>query len=270
MRNVYEIRQRPSRMYSWTVPSQVLMFWTYTTIAQAVAAMVPSAEIAALLFSFLFSFVLTLGQRYWGLLVNALAQSASSSSTAHSRRRWGVVLPPPAACIVALTSSDSKQVSSHSTNSSRRQEFEVVRRLGTGSYAVVYLVQEVLFRPAPSEDGHMSTIGFMEFSDDGTFVRNPETVYGCNFAIKYLSKANLDKDALAARMSKVTIHQSLHLHTGIVTLHHTLETPSFLLLLLDLFFTNTPNAQSSFQPPSLKATIPHPSPPHIIHVRPDV
>jgi hypothetical protein len=49
----------------------------------------------------------------------------------------------------------------------------------------------------------MSTIGFMEFSDDGTFVRNPETVYGCNFAIKYLSKANLDKDALAARMSKV-------------------------------------------------------------------
>jgi hypothetical protein len=104
---------------------------------------------------------------------------------------------------VALTSSDSKQVSSHSTNSSRRQEFEVVRRLGTGSYAVVYLVQEVLFRPAPSEDGHMSTIGFMEFSDDGTFVRNPETVYGCNFAIKYLSKANLDKDALAARMSKV-------------------------------------------------------------------
>ncbi|KIK03079.1 hypothetical protein K443DRAFT_5662 [Laccaria amethystina LaAM-08-1] len=59
MRNVYEIRQRPSRMYSWTAPSQVLMFWTYTTIAQAVAAMVPSAEIAALLFSFLFSFVLT-------------------------------------------------------------------------------------------------------------------------------------------------------------------------------------------------------------------
>ena len=82
-------------------------------------------------------------------------------------------------------------------------EFEVVRRLGTGSYAVVYLVQEVIFRPAPSEDGHMSTIGSMEFSDDGTFVRNPETVYGRNFAIKCLSKANLDKDALAAQMSEV-------------------------------------------------------------------
>lgn len=112
-------------------------------------------------------------------------------------------------------------------------EFEVVRRLGTGSYAVVYLVQEVLFRPAPSEDDHMSTIGSMEFSDDGKFVRNPETVYGRNFAIKCLSKANLDKDALAAQMSEVMIHQSLHLHTGIVTLHRTLETPSFLLLLLE-------------------------------------
>ena len=32
----------------------------YTTIGQAVAAMAPSAEIAALLFNFLFSFVLTL------------------------------------------------------------------------------------------------------------------------------------------------------------------------------------------------------------------
>jgi ATP-binding cassette, subfamily G (WHITE), member 2, SNQ2 len=32
----------------------------YTTIGQAVAAMAPNAEIAALLFSFFFSFVITL------------------------------------------------------------------------------------------------------------------------------------------------------------------------------------------------------------------
>ncbi|KAG6900276.1 hypothetical protein C0993_000464 [Termitomyces sp. T159_Od127] len=97
-RNVYEIRERPSRMYSWTalVTSQILIeipwnilgstllyfcwYWTvgfdssragytylglgivyplyYTTVGQAVAAMSPSAEIAALLFSFLFSFVI--------------------------------------------------------------------------------------------------------------------------------------------------------------------------------------------------------------------
>ncbi|CAL1709796.1 unnamed protein product [Somion occarium] len=98
-RSVYEIRERPSRMYSWTalVTSQMLIempwnilgsslfflcwYWTvafpterggytylmysiitplyYTTIGQAVASMSPNAEIAALLFSFLFSFVLT-------------------------------------------------------------------------------------------------------------------------------------------------------------------------------------------------------------------
>ncbi|KAF5379148.1 hypothetical protein D9615_006042 [Tricholomella constricta] len=97
-RSIYEIRERPSRMYSWTalVTSQLLIelpwnilgstllyfcwFWTvgfsssragytylvlgiiyplyYTTIGQAVAAMSPNAEIAALLFSFLFSFVI--------------------------------------------------------------------------------------------------------------------------------------------------------------------------------------------------------------------
>jgi ATP-binding cassette, subfamily G (WHITE), member 2, SNQ2 len=100
MRSVYEIRERPSRMYSWTalVTSQILVelpfnvigsslfffcwYWTvgfhsdragfsylmlgviypiyYTTIGQAVAAMSPNASIAALLFSVLFSFVITL------------------------------------------------------------------------------------------------------------------------------------------------------------------------------------------------------------------
>ncbi|KAF6764440.1 ABC-2 type transporter-domain-containing protein [Ephemerocybe angulata] len=99
VRNIYEIRERPSRMYSWTalltaqimieIPWNILSatllfltwFWTvgfqsdragytylmlsvinplyYGTIGQAVASMSPNAEIGALLFSFLFSFVLT-------------------------------------------------------------------------------------------------------------------------------------------------------------------------------------------------------------------
>jgi len=98
MRTIYEIRERPSRMYSWTamITSQIVTeipwnilgsslffhcwFCTvgfsndragflylslgvvfpiyYTTIGMAVAAMAPTAEIAALLFSLLFSFVL--------------------------------------------------------------------------------------------------------------------------------------------------------------------------------------------------------------------
>src|ERR1700742_2422871 len=95
-RNIYEIRERPSRMYSWTalLTSQIVAelpwnilgsslfflcwFWTvgydnsragytylifgvlfplyYTSFAMAVASMVGSAEIAAIIFSFLFSF----------------------------------------------------------------------------------------------------------------------------------------------------------------------------------------------------------------------
>lgn len=109
------------------------------------------------------------------------------------------------------------------------REFEVVKRLGAGSYAVVYLVCEVLYRPPPSDDGH--TVGALELEDTARL--RPKTVYGREYALKCLSKANLDEDALAAQMSEVTIHQSLHSHPNIVTLHRTLETPSFLLLLLE-------------------------------------
>lgn len=98
IRSIYEVRERPSRMYSWTalVTSQILVeipwnifcsslffvcwYWTvgfatdragytylmygivfplyYTTIAEAVGAMAPSALIASLLFSTVFSFVI--------------------------------------------------------------------------------------------------------------------------------------------------------------------------------------------------------------------
>ena len=82
------------------------------------------------------------------------------------------------------------------------QEFEVVRRLGTGSYAVVYLVREVLSRPSYSHDSHMSLDG-MELDDKASHRQSIE--YGRDFAIKCLSKANLDEDALKAQMSEVCI-----------------------------------------------------------------
>ena len=99
-RTIYEIRERPSKMYSWTawVTSQILVelpwnmvsgallffcwYWTvgyptdragfnflifvvlvpfyYTTIGQAVAAISPTLEVAALLFTSTFSLVLIL------------------------------------------------------------------------------------------------------------------------------------------------------------------------------------------------------------------
>jgi len=100
MRSIYEIRERPSRMYSWTamltslvlteIPWNIfatslfslVLYWLvgfdtdrvgyaylsfgvifplyFTTFGLAVAAMSPDAEIAAILYSFLFSFVVTL------------------------------------------------------------------------------------------------------------------------------------------------------------------------------------------------------------------
>ncbi|CAK5265705.1 unnamed protein product [Mycena citricolor] len=120
----------------------------------------------------------------------------------------------------------------HTTQPAR--EFEVVRRLGAGSYAVVYQVLEVLERGAPSEDGHSSMMGHMDMEIDGSQTDfGPSTKYGREYAIKCLSKANLDSEALRAQMDEVWIHQSLHSHPNIVTHYRTLETSSFLLLLLE-------------------------------------
>lgn len=92
-------------------------------------------------------------------------------------------------------------------------EFEVVRKLGTGSYAVVYLVREVLERtivagsPSSSVDGHVAAVGRLDLDSDdghGYVVREKEErIYGREYAIKVLSKANLDEDALDAQLFEV-------------------------------------------------------------------
>ena len=117
--------------------------------------------------------------------------------------------------------------------------FEVVRKLGSGSYAVVYLVREVLstdrqsqsFSPEhPVVDEHP-----LAFGDDAELdvPQSSAVSYGREFAIKCLSKANLNRDALEAQLFEATIHQSLPVHPNIVTLYRTLETDSFLLLVLE-------------------------------------
>ena len=133
-------------------------------------------------------------------------------------------------------------------------EFEVVRKLGTGSYAVVYHVREVLSRSPPSEDDHIYPGGRLEL-DDASISRSLPTEYGRQYAIKLLSKADLDEEELVAQLTEVravtyfslvqvltkticghiqaTIHQSIPAHPNIVTLYRTLETSAFLLLLLE-------------------------------------
>ncbi|TFY75195.1 hypothetical protein EWM64_g8818 [Hericium alpestre] len=107
------------------------------------------------------------------------------------------------------------------------REFEVVRKLGSGSYAVVYLVREVLSRAPPSDDDHFR----LDLDERSTSSHSVE--YGRDFAVKLLSKANLDEEAIQAQLFEATVHQSLPAHPNIVTLHRTLETSSFLLLLLE-------------------------------------
>jgi serine/threonine protein kinase len=92
------------------------------------------------------------------------------------------------------------------------RELEVVRRLGTGSYAVVYLVRELLDRP--SSDGDNSSeeglLGPIDLDAPLADIEHPGSKtasrYGKEYAIKCLSKANLDEDALYSQLSEVCGH----------------------------------------------------------------
>lgn len=97
------------------------------------------------------------------------------------------------------------------------EQFEVLKELGKGSYAVVYLVHQVFFThgaSAPSsafsrgrsntaessENGHI--LGHM---DNEGFLALPKKTLGRKFAIKCLSKANLDKEELDIQMAEVCL-----------------------------------------------------------------
>ncbi|KAF6758018.1 pleiotropic drug resistance ABC transporter [Ephemerocybe angulata] len=152
IRNIYEIREKSSQMYHWSVlvTSQILVevpwnifgsslffvcwFWTvgfptsragftyfmygvlfpvyYTTFALAVASMCPTADIAGLMYSFLFSFVLTFDGvvqpyrelKWWRwmyhltpftYLIEALVGQAIGDQTINCSDKELVTLEPP-------------------------------------------------------------------------------------------------------------------------------------------------------------------------------
>ena len=78
-------------------------------------------------------------------------------------------------------------------------KFEVVKALGTGSYAVVYQVRQILSGYPPTTED-LSPISAVDF--DGISCPAP-VGYGREYALKCLSKADLDKDALSAQMFEV-------------------------------------------------------------------
>ncbi|KAL7411748.1 hypothetical protein BDY24DRAFT_120511 [Mrakia frigida] len=131
---------------------------------------------------------------------------------------------------------------SSSTSTSTESEpglnrLEIVRQLGTGSYAVVYLVREVLDQPTGrkrSDSG--SELEWDMEGEDGIvgLGTGKGRCYGREFALKCLSKQDLSEESLEVQMFEATIHQSLPYHANIVTLYQTLQTPEWLFLVLEL------------------------------------
>lgn len=124
---------------------------------------------------------------------------------------------------------------------------EIVRQIGVGSYAVVYLVREVLFDP-DFEAGSSSQVdlsqtpkasdGFVSLTayDNIASARrrdSTEVVYGRDFALKCLCKRNLSEELLVLQRGEAELHRSLPLHHNIVALHRALETPNWLFLVIE-------------------------------------
>ncbi|KZV85887.1 Pkinase-domain-containing protein [Exidia glandulosa HHB12029] len=150
------------------------------------------------------------------------------------------------------------------------QHFEVVRKLGSGSYAVVYLVREY-FGPLDSHSSEdVFAAGDIELDGAPAEAQRPSSPrYGREFAIKCLSKENLTQESLQAQLVEATVHQSLPVHPNIVTLYRTLETASLLLLVLesvpgeDLFYfleqARDQHVDDTHAPFDLSVTPPTPS-----------
>jgi len=102
-------------------------------------------------------------------------------------------------------------------------QFEIVRQLGYGSYAIVYLVKEILYEP--SHEFHRPQDNHHPFSttDEDAFLHDDdeegETIYGREFALKCLSKKNLTDDQIAVQKFEATLHRALPNHPNVVALH---------------------------------------------------
>ncbi|CAG8564443.1 5990_t:CDS:2 [Ambispora leptoticha] len=97
----------------------------------------------------------------------------------------------------------------------RGSSYTLIQLLGNGSYAVVYMV-----------------------------LNKKDNKY---YALKCLSKANLNEYYLAIQQNEVLIHEKVNGHPNLVHLHHTFETPDWLFLVMeycegqDLYFWLTKN-----------------------------
>ncbi|GAA5941265.1 hypothetical protein JCM1841_003615 [Sporobolomyces salmonicolor] len=141
------------------------------------------------------------------------------------------------------------------------KQLEVERRLGEGTYAIVYLVREVLYDPDPTDDDILSPIdpfASFEFGDSpsttGTsrprlhswasdvYLPPSEPTYGRYYALKCLCKKDLTDELIEVQRGEAVLHRALPQHENIVQLYGAYETDDWLFLVLeyvpgnDLFF----------------------------------
>ncbi|GAA5875831.1 hypothetical protein JCM8547_005326 [Rhodosporidiobolus lusitaniae] len=142
---------------------------------------------------------------------------------------------------------------------------EVERRLGEGTYAIVYLVREVLYDPDPTDgfdsDDALSPIdplASFDFDDPAPSSSSPshpsrpklhswassyyddhpsssrrETQYGSYFALKCLCKKNLTDELIEVQRAEAYLHRRLPKHENIVQMYGAYETDDWLFLVLE-------------------------------------
>ncbi|GAA6057191.1 hypothetical protein JCM3770_004370 [Rhodotorula araucariae] len=139
------------------------------------------------------------------------------------------------------------------------RQLEVERRLGEGTYAIVYLVREVLYDPDPTDDDILSPIdplASFEFdepagaaaastSPTGDRPRMhswaseswnpmpPRPTYGQYYALKCLCKKNLTEDLIEVQRNEAFLHRALPKHENIVQMYGAYETDDWLFLVLE-------------------------------------
>ncbi|EMS18293.1 protein serine/threonine kinase [Rhodotorula toruloides NP11] len=138
------------------------------------------------------------------------------------------------------------------------RQLEIERRLGEGTYAIVYLVREVLYDPDPTDDDILSPIdplASFEFddrhadanSDTGStsgrprlhswssdfYAPPPKPTYGQYYALKCLCKKNLTEDLIEVQRNEAFLHRALPKHENIVQMYGAYETDDWLFLVLE-------------------------------------
>ncbi|WFC97628.1 hypothetical protein MYAM1_000347 [Malassezia yamatoensis] len=129
------------------------------------------------------------------------------------------------------------------------KQFEIEKLLGFGSYAVVYLVHEVVdaqlngaFHDATGNyqdqdhNPYAVSLGKTPLADENHHLQHSARSSDAKpkqYALKCLSKQNLSPDQLDLQRIEAFIHQSIPRHSNIINLHCTYETSDWLFLIME-------------------------------------